>query len=484
MPGKDIHRHGDYQYAKPDWEFLDHAIRGERAIKEQGHEYLPPTPGMIRYDQDGTSGAKGFRNNLYQRVETRYEAFKRRAEFPEKIAPACAMATGLFIEKTANYSVPADWESTREFATPEADTIEDLHRIVSQHVCGKGRVGIWCDIRDKTGAPYWVVYSAEEITDWEMGVVGDEKVLKYLQLETNAKTTEGEPAVQLEQIWLRPDGVYVERWQREKNKTQESDWISIPTPQPRTARSDVGTGALPNEKGAIGGFRLPRIPFQFINADGLKPKIGVAPFLALAKQCRRIYQLSASYYEALALGEPTFVVEGMTEAWLRGGNEPKTTGLGVIWYLPVGSKGYVLEPNGPMIPEQRTAIETSMKRADELALRPFEPTTAMVESGDAKRERRKTQTSAAKLIAQNVGSGMQAAFRMSGVWLNVPAEQITFEPSYDFVDAAMDADTASKLWMIQQAGGLAKRSFHNLLLQGGLTEHDFETEIELIGKGE
>lgn len=477
--------HPDYDKALSRWEFISDAIDGEQAIKARGETYLPKTPGML--SQDAQCNIIGLRDAgeglaLKKASNTRYDNYKMRAEFPEKVSPACDAAVGFFTDKDAAVEFPAQWEPVLESATPEADTVWDLHRIVSGMVVQKGRCALWADVHgdgDLKGLPYWVAYKAEEVINWSEAVIGGQRVLDRIVFKT-VDLENGEEVKTLTRATLTETGVMVERWRKAKD---DDDWRPVDVQQPRSARSDMGE-MVKNEDGTVAGFRLRRIPVQFINADSLRPQVGKIPFLPLAAQCLKVYRMDANYQEALSFYEPTPFISGLTEEWIDGGHAPTSFGAGAIWYGPAGSDAKMLEYTGPSIENQRVAIQDAMQRADELSMKPFEPKLVSVESGDAKKQRTKTQTSAAKVMAQHVGSGIQKIMRVSGEWLGQDPEKIIFEPSYDFIEAVMDWQTAQTLFAIQQAGGISARSLHENYQRGGITEKSFEEERELIGKGE
>lgn len=479
---KEVERHPDYTEALSDWELMADAVKGEGAIKKKQKLYLPPTPGMIRNrtdDADLHPKAQSF-SSWSERGETRYDAYLRRAEFPHKVKPACRTAAGLFTAKDAVFEIPDEWEPVRECMTSDAETVADFHLTVSTMLCETGRLGIWADVRSNGELPIWVAYDTFAISDWDTELIDDKNVLTYLQLETTDRIGTERVRI-LRRVYLREDGVHLEQFVKAKD---DDEYTEMTVAQPRTARTDFGTATLPDDDGRPAGHRLPWIPFQFINADNLTPKVGQPPFLSLARKSVHAYQLSANYNEALTLSEPTYVVNGMTPEWIAAGHQPKSVGLGTLWLLPAGATADVLESTGPMIPEQRTAINEALDRCDELAMRPFETRTAVAESGEAKKERRKTQTSPALIMAKNVGAGMQRIFRLSAEWFSKDPEMVNFKPNNDFVEAAMDAQTMAALSALKDGGTISKRTFHDNLQKGGVTDFDYETEQELIGRGE
>lgn len=476
--------HADYAKAKLSWEIMEDVIAGEAAVKEKGEAYLPKTAGMIAHGEIAPAGFKEGDIAWAKRGLTRYEAYKLRAEFPDKTGPACDAAVGFFTDKDAACEVPDAWKPMLDNCTPEADTIWDFHRIVSEKVTRKGRAGIWADVRDGSPTlPYFVCYNAEEIINWSEATLGNERVLDRLVTKI-CDIRDGKEVYILQIATLKETGVFVERYIKAKNTAAKDDWQPLDTKQPKTARSDMGE-ALKDESGsAVEGFRLRRIPFQFINSDGLKPCVGRVPFLPLAKQCLAVYRLDAGYKEALAFYEPQFYVTGMTKEWIDQGLAPVYGGVETNWYLPAGATADILEYSGAVVSAQRQAIADAKAAADELSMKPFEPKVVSVESGEAKKERTKTQTSAAKVMAQNIGSGIQKIMRVSADWLGVPSDKIVFEPSYDFNEPVMDGMTLAQYVMAQQAGAFSKTTLHENLQRGGVTEKSFEEEKELIGRGE
>lgn len=474
--------HEAYGAQKAKWEFMEDAIEGESAIKEKGETYLPKTPGMLSQDaqwqtalnEDGDGSGLALQNA----ARSRYENYKLRAEFPEKTGPACDAAVGFFTDKDAAVELPDGWDGVEENCTPDADTIWDLHRIVSTECVRMGRLAIWADVKEGD-LPYYVVFRAPEVINWSETVIGNERVLDRVVFKV-CDIRDGEEVYILTDAQLREGGVFVEKFIKKKDK--EDEWEPLEASQPMTTRSDMGEGIVDEDTNKVAGFRLRRLPVQFINADGLKPAIGRIPFLPLASQCLKVYRQDANYQEALSFYEPTPFISGLTQQWIEAGYAPKFYGAGTIWYGPEGSAAEMVEYSGPSIANQRQAIQDALQRADELSMKPFEPKTVSVESGDAKKQRTKTQTSAAKVMAQNVGSGIQKIMRFSAEWLGKDPKKVVFEPSYDFIEAMMDGQTLTQFVAASAAGAFSKTTLHENLQRGGVTEKSFEEEQELIAK--
>lgn len=474
-------KHASYSAMVEQWELLDHAQEGEHAIKAQGTRYLPKTPGMVAYETYAAyTENQDNRHAMEHGALTRYENYKLRAEFPEKLAPAVNTSAGLFTEKPAAYELPPAWEGIAENCTLEADSLADLHKRVSLEVAAKGRCGLWVDVRQDGVTPYFVLYDAAQIINWREVTVGDERILQRLVLLT-CDDIDGAPHDRLTIAELADGKLLVRRFIRRKNTFGE--WQEdLDTPQPRAVKG-AAENAILGERNAVTGFALDRIPFQFINADHLKPDIGRAPFLALAKQCLKVYRMDANYQEALSFYEPTPFISGMTEEWINQGLAPKTMGAGVVWYGPENSDAKMLEYTGPSIENQRKAIDEALTRADELSMRPFEPRHNGAESGEAKDRRAKAQTSAAKLMAQNVADGIERALRIAARWLGAPLESVSFRGHYDFMQATMSPAEAATLYGLHEGGGISRDTYHENLQRGGLTNRTAEEEFELIDQG-
>lgn len=475
--------HRRYEMISTEWSVMRDVVEGETAVKAKGEIYLPRTPGMRA---DGA------------RADDRYVDYKTRADVPEIVAPAIDAAVGAITNRAAIMTAPDEWKPFEYCATPMGEDIWGFHAHVARELSTIGRFGFAINLRTdpETGnqVPLFVPYMGEQIINWTYGSAAGKQVLVKLVLETETelpkidKPDELEVATVLE-IWERTArGVTLNKLRRTKEGSANGQmgvdtWIPMPADQPISARSFDGAEVVQNVDNST-GYRLQDIPFIVANAQRLSADPGRIPFLGLSKNVLSRYRLSANYYEAISFYEPTPWVSGMTEDWITKGFAPKRLGAGVCWWLPPDAEAGMLEYSGPSIENMRVALRDLEQQALQLAFIPFEPRISGIESGEAKRERRKMQTSMIQDIALTSSRAINAGMDFAADWLGVSKDEkdLWFNADEVLADYQISAQELIALITASQAGAISKRTLHENLQKFGITRMEFDEEQALIGE--
>lgn len=473
--------HRRYEMLSPEWAVMRDVVEGETAVKAKAEAYLPRTPGMRA---DGA------------RADERYIDYKTRADVPEIVAPAIDAAVGAITNRAAIMTAPDDWRPFEYCATPMGEDIWGFHAHVARELSTIGRFGFAINLRTDadTGdqVPLFVPYAGEQIINWVYGSAAGKQVLVKLVLETEVempkidKPDELEVATVLE-VWERTArGATLKKLRRTKQDPSNlgggDTWVEMPADQPISARNFDGAEVVTNVDKST-GYRLKDIPFIAANAQRLSADPGRIPFLGLSKNVLSRYRLSANYYEAISFYEPTPWVSGMTEDWIAKKFAPTRLGAGVCWWLPPDAEAGMLEYTGPSIENMRVALRDLEQQALQLAFIPFEPRISGIESGEAKRERRKMQTSMIQDIALTASRAINAGMDFAADWLGVSKdeEKLWFNADEVLADYQITAQELTALIVAWQSQAISRETLHENLQKFGITRKKFDEEQSLIG---
>ncbi len=151
-----------YDLHFPDWDQMRKTYRGERVVKQGGFQFLPATSGMIA---DGVT-------NVNQDGFKAYEAYKKRARFPDLVREATEALLGVMHHKPASIELPDAMEFIRDNATARNESLQMLLRRVNEEQLVTGRVGLLADVADegeRADEPYIAQYDGETIINWDEG---------------------------------------------------------------------------------------------------------------------------------------------------------------------------------------------------------------------------------------------------------------------------------------------------------------------------
>ena len=220
-------RHEDYLKTVPAWKRCSDAYDGEDKIKEEGQTYLPMLGGQSDAD---------------------YAAYLARPNFYNATARTVEGIMGAVFRKSITVeSLPAPIEAHVN-ATDSTIDLEETARQILREVLKKGRCGALVDVPRGLGneglpnqevlpspiplpLPYFVVYNAEQIINWEFRAGGGKRSLTMVVLMDNYKERNPENdfnVVAKERrrvLRLDSSGRYViDLWVKENDDDLNSGW--------------------------------------------------------------------------------------------------------------------------------------------------------------------------------------------------------------------------------------------------------------------
>lgn len=452
--------HPDYDSWLLDWELMEDCEGGERAVKDRGSRYLPPTAGM---EADG----------LQNENQEGYKAYRRyitRARFPELVGPALGVMVGVMGTKPPKITVPDSLAPMLERCSKEGESAEVLLRRIHRGILNRGRLGLLVDLPNAAAGvdvmPYISVYEAQKIRNWDERDGPDgRKQLYYLVLDEsgNARAAAGGGWTSVKkylELMLDPvSGKYT------AVRHEETSAGVMPT-----------MTVLPN----FAGNQLDFIPFTCAGPLDLTIQPDRPPLLPLANSAIGIYRLEADYRQAL-------FIQGQDTLVLIGGDDGKTYRLGAeaIITLPVGSDAKYVGAGSGGLPEMREALQNDKAEAAQLGAQLLR-TSSDAEAAETLRIRLGSQTADLTTIARSAASALEQALRhaaiMKGMTPEQAKEQVSVEPNLDFVNTMLAASELLQMIQAKNLGApISLRTIHDVMRQRELTSLEYEDELDEIG---
>lgn len=262
--------HPNYDYTKLDWQFVRDCVKGQRAVKDRGTQYLPAT--WAKEDPD------------------RYDQYIKRAYFMGVTGRTQAALTGMVFRKPYTAELPPRIEEMAEIIDGSGQSLEQLAKAVINDLLVTGRYGLLTDYPQaqegmdaETEArlglrPIVASYPAESIINWQTDTINGRKTvtLVVLKEEQNASIDEyGHETETVYRVLRLRDGVYTQALYNDEGEAITEEYT------PRQA----------------GGAVFDHIPFHFAGAEDNYPDPDIAPLLDMAHINIAQYQSTAELKE-------------------------------------------------------------------------------------------------------------------------------------------------------------------------------------------
>lgn len=447
-------KHPLWELFNPIWTTMRDAEAGEEAVKDKNEEYLPKPSG---FNGQADGGSK------------MYEAYKKRAQFPDILQPTLAGMVGVIHRVDANVTGLEEgkplaymWEKcTRDDQLP----LEVFHRRITSEILLMGRYSIFTDVPSgddpnvnwEVGLPYFVGYGAEQLINWS-------EFERDLYVLDESRKVRGNDEFAWEdekrfRVLRRKNGAYT---------------VQV------FAGEQVETGGPLISPMARAAKTIQEIPLVVVGPRELSSRIVEQPPLkGVAKASMAIYRLDADYrHQLFNTGQETLFVIGSEDT-------PKVVGSGVVIGLPIDGSAMYVGPKGIGISAHRQAIMDARQDANAAGVKLFD-TQSKAESGEALRLRSSAQTATLTSIAQTSAAALERALRYAAVFVGQDPEEIVVKPNLQFVDTKMSPQEAGELVTVWQSGAISKQTLYENLQKGEIasSERTFEEEQELISQEE
>lgn len=442
---------------------MRNSYKGERAMKEAGVTYLPPTPGMI---MDGMIGPNGVGYKAYQ-------SYKNRARFPEFVSDAVEYLLGMMHNKPPTIEVPEKLKPMIDKATADGEGLEGLLRRINEQQLVTGRVGAMLDLPSvpdpANPMPFIALYHSEAILNWD----------------------DSEDNVDINRLSL----VVLDESGYERN--DEFAWVMQKRYRALVDASELGIAGLSGYACALyrdvtfdptalvnpmlRGVKLEEVPFVFINSKDTLARPDNPPLLPLAYAAKAAYQSEADYRQALFLqGQDTLVVIGGIRHNVDG-EEDTRVGAGAKIEVEAGGDAKYIGVSSTGLPELRQALENDYKRAEAKTGQLVNSMGSNAESGTALQTRVGAQTATLKQIAKTGAAGLERLLKIAAKWMGANADEVRVSANLEFADMTMTGKDLVDMMTAKNMGApLSSETVHDNMRKKGLTNRTFEEEMDLV----
>lgn len=434
MIQSNVPKHPKYILKYPEWEQARDAFAGETCIKAAGPKYLKPTYNMVQ---------NGCGKQLDSAGQIAYDAYKMRAEFPEYLKEAVQYFRGLLWKKDMSILLPERLGYMLDQADNTDRTLLDTAKLINKGQLICGRVGVLLDIND-AGEFYLATYDAEKIINWGKDFFALDESDYVVQNDLSYKWVTKTRYLRL------IDGTFIH--------VVDTDGVQ--------------ETYVPQYMGKTLDF----IPFIVTAAEQEETMPATSPLQALVSKSLALYRLSADYKQSLFMqGQDTLVIT--TDAFQDVGKVAVGAGNSLI--LGIGSDAKYIGVNSSGLSEQRLAIEKLKTECEQMSGKLVAGSSR--ESGEALAARIKSQTAMLIDIARNAAAGLEVVLRYAAEWAGLNPNDVQVVPNVEFTDNSLEGQELLAIMNAKSMGApLSLKSIHTNLLERGLTDFDFETEMEEI----
>lgn len=452
------------QYAAmlEEWQEMEDALIGPRAISQGGTTYLPKTSGMI----EAESLAETNNSPLTpQQAQQLYLAYKRRAEYPLWVKDSLRTMVGLVSRQEPEIALPDRMASLLTEATSDGFGLKQLYLRIVSALLTKGRKPLLAEF-DDNGQPYIATYTAETAINWRTADTGGRQDLTLAVFsERRLKPGSDEFDPEYETVYRALD---LEEGERYRVRVM----------------SEAGEEIEPVEyPGMVGGSQstpLTFIPVVYAGSTDNNPDVDEIPLQTMAKAALKYYQLSADYYTSLHYtAHPQPWVSGMGTD-----DDIRVTGPMAAWMLPKDSQAGYLEFQGAGIEALRKAMQDQQNSAAESGAKVIDVGGA--ESGEARKARQNDQHSALYSVCVTAAEAVEQMLRYIAYWMGMKepevTEQVIFKVVPKFTPDEVDSAVLQIVANIVMAGEAPRPVLYDALRKLNLTELTDE-QLESLREG-
>jgi len=435
--------HPEYAQALADFEMMDEALQGERAVKANAMR-LPKTEGMVEAEK------------LNQDNRYIYASYLARAEYPHWVKDGLRSMMGMVSRLQPEVELPARLEGMQHNATGDGFGIVQLFQRTVAAALAFGRSVLVADV-DNNGEPFIAVYGAQDAINWKESNIDGRRDLTLAVLREPWQKPEtdefGHDSETVYRVMDLVDGRYRVQILREDGTPVTDARI----PGTYSADGSLVTG-------------LDYLPVVFAGSVDNAPDVDEIPLYTMSKAALKYYQLSADYYQSLhRTAHPQPWVAG-----LDGDMTLRVTGPSAAWVLPQNAACGYMEISGSGIEKIRQAMAEQKNMALEAGARVIDIGGA--ESGDARRARQDDQHATLHTVVVTAAEAVEQALRFAAEQVNADAEQVKFTVKPDFAGANVDPQMAAQLLQAAMAGKISNEAYWLYVTGGKLPERPYEEE--------
>jgi len=427
-----LNSHEDYKTYLGEWVFMRDALKGNTKIKREGTKYLSYPSNLPR---DG-----GMQNY--------YTKFLKLTDFPELTSQAMHAMMGLAL------SQPSTLVADNSSLMSQGNYIHEFYEKVLREVITMGRVGVLLEIDASDIGVKEIMYKTEDIISWNVDAQGsvDFVILKQNEYKFNDETYSYEATEQTLVLRL-VDGIYTQEL-RDKN-------------------FDLIMSETPRYKGNTFDF----IPFYIITPRSLNSEVANSPLSPIAHLCLHIYRNNAIWNKLIGTkGDPFTFFSGFEDSEMEhicaGANNVVST------RKKDSSINFIEMKTGSEFIKQKIEYDTETAQAYAGKLLNVSNT---LESGESILQRRLMSEIGLKSIIKAVSLQYTMVLRAHAFILGEKnIENIEYKGFAEFSAKIQDINDLMAASGLINQGVISKKSFHTRAADLGLTDVNYDVELERI----
>lgn len=442
-------QHPQYAAMIDDWQMMEDALVGPRAIKGSSTAYLPKTSGMIEAESLAATGSSPLTPADAIKL---YEAYRARADYPQWVKDSLRTMIGLVSRQEPEIELPNNMQALVHEATADGFGLKQLFLRIVSALLTKGRKPLMVEF-DDSGKPYIATYTAETAINWRTGNAGGRQDLTLVVFrEQHLKPGSDEFDPQYEDAYRVLD--LVDGRCRVRLMQESGSLISE-----EFSGHENGTPT----------YSLNFIPVVFAGSTDNNADIDEIPLLTMAQAALKYYQLSADYYTSLHYtAHPQPWVSGMSAD-----DDIRITGPMAAWMLPKESQAGYLEFQGAGIEALRLAMSDQRNAAAEAGAKVLD--IGGQESGEARKARQNDQHSSLYSVCVTAAEAVEQALKYAAYWMGESPDDVTFKVEPKFSKDEIDAAMMQIIGNLVMAGEAPRAVLYDAMRKAGLTDLDDAT---------
>ena len=445
------------------WTRCRDSYGGQDDVKKKTTLYLPLLEGHA-----GSSGAA-------------YTGYLARASFYPAMTRTVAGLAGLVYAKPPTVkSVPTLNQADFSDVTLTGVSVGGYGLGLCHEALITGRVGTLLDmppalpegvppVLGKPIRPYWVLYTAEQVVNWQTARINGKQVLTLVVLSEEVEEFAAdafEPTVKQQFRVLQLNGGVYTVTIYTQDKDDQKKFLA-------------GPPVVPTRRGVA----LPFIPFSFLSAEGVETGIRTPPLLPLV-------DVNLSHFRNSADHEHGAHFTALPTPWIAGHDVPQgtslTIGSGNAWVFPNASAhAGMLEFTGAGLASLAALKEEKRMLMSTLGARMLETQKDLSEAAQTVRLRHAGESSAMSVLAEAVGQSLTQSIRWHLFWSGLD-EAVADKALVTMNPDVMDELTSEDIRILVegwQRGAISKRTLHYNLTWGewtrpGVTFEEEEADIK------
>lgn len=424
-----------------------------RKVKERGTVYLPH-PNPDDESQDAVDSAN------------RYSSYLTRAVFYDVAGRTLAGLVGQVYANDPEVVLPEALKQLQLNVDGTGTNLIQSSKETLEETLAYGRSGLYIDYPDleqpatkeqlSSGEvkPSISLYTSQRIINWQFTVIGGSRKLTLVVLK--------------EWVPLFIDSFeerLVEQYRVLRVTQIDSKWVySVEVYSKDVNGQETYSAKIPLD---VAGKPFEEMQFEFVGANDNGPEPDQPPLLPLVELNLGHYRNSADYEEScFVVGQPTLVVAGLTEDWLKDVLKGKIrVGSRSAIPLPFNGSAKLLQiqpntlPHEAMLHKEKQMVAIGAKLIED---RRVQKTATEANIHNA------AETSILSTTAKNVSAAITSALKKALKYVSNAEETIIFDLNTDFSILRLTAQERQELILEWQSGAISFTEMRTVLRSSGI----------------